>query len=469
MSDDHSVQSGRSFVGHPRGLGYIVFTDVWEKFSYFGMQTLLVLYMIDELLRPQHVGRVAGFEVFRGTLERVYGGPLSTVALASAVFGLYSGLAFLTPIVGGVVADRWWGRTRTIVTGALLMTVGHFLMAIDVTFLIALLCLLTGVGCFKGNLASQIGALYAPDDPRRAAGYQIYYLCVSCANIIAPLIAGTLGELYGWHYGFAAAGAGMLISICIYLSGRRYLPREPTAPRQSVSRRTPLTAEERRSVVALIALLPVLAIGAVGNEQIFNAYLVWVPANVDLVFHGFRMPTTWIITIDALVAVAAIAGSVAFWRRWGRTRPEPSELAKITLGLAITTLGLLSLAMAAASAGHGQRAGLGWLLAFEVLNGIGWANIYPVGLAFYARAAPAAVSGTMIGVFYLHLFFSNNLVGWLGGLLERVSGSQFWLLHAALVAAATACMGAATWLLRRRFGVSVPDAREADPMRIDQR
>jgi POT family proton-dependent oligopeptide transporter len=466
MLDDSAGQSDRSFVGHPRGLAYIVFTDVWEKFSYFGMQTLLVLYMVHELLRPEHIRRVAGFGVFRGALEWVYGSPLSTLALASAVFGLYSGLAFLTPIVGGFAADRWWGRTRTIVTGALLMTIGHFLMAIDVTFLIALLCLLTGVGCFKGNLASQIGALYAPDDARRAAGYQIYYLCVSCANIVAPLIAGTLGELYGWHYGFAAAGAGMLISISIYLSGRRYLPPEPTATRLSGSPRAPLTAEERRSVVALIAFLPVLAVGAVGNAQVFNAYLVWVPANVDLVFHGFRMPTTWIITIDALVAVAAIGGSVTFWRRWARTRPEPSELAKITLGLAITTLGLLSLAMAAARAGDGQRAGFGWLLAFEVLNGIGWANIYPVGLAFYARAAPAAVSGTMIGVFYLHLFVSNNLVGWLGGLLERVTGTQFWLLHAALVAAATACMGAAACLFRRRFGVAVEGAREADSTSI---
>ena len=469
MSDENSGRSDRSFVGHPRGLAYIVLTDVWEKFSYFGMQTLLVLYMINELLRPEHLRRVAGFGVFREALERVYGGRLSTLALASAGFGLYSGVAFLTPIVGGFVSDRWWGRTRTIVTGAILMTAGHFLMAIDVTFLIALLCLLTGVGCFKGNLASQIGALYAPNDPRCAAGYQIYYLCVSGANIVAPLVAGTLGELDGWHYGFAAAGAGMLISIGIYLSGRRYLPHDSTATRISGSPRAPLTAQERRRVAALIALLPVLAVGAVGNEQVFNAYLVWVPANVDLAFHGFRMPTTWIITIDALVAVAAIGASVTFWRRWARTGPEPSELTKITLGLSITTLGLLSLAMAAARAGHGQRAGLGWLLAFEVLNGIGWANIYPVGLAFYARAAPAAVSGTMIGVFYLHLFVSNNLVGWLGGWLERVSGTEFWLLHAALVAAATLCMGAAAWVFRRHFGVADADARDTDPRPIARR
>lgn len=464
-STDIARHSDRYFMGHPRGLMYIAFTDAWEKFSYFGMQTLLVLYMVGELLQPGHIERIAGFGSLRALMERAFGGPLSTMALASAIFGLYTGVAFLTPIAGGVIADRWLGRTRTIVLGALLMAAGHFLMAFDVSFLIALTCLLTGVGCFKGNLAGQIGALYSATDPRRADGFQIYYLFVSSAVIVAPLVAGTLGELCGWHYGFGAAGVGMLIAIAIYLSGLRYLPPDVTAARQPASRRAALSAVERRTVVALVALLPVLAIGAVGNEQVFNAYLVWVPANVDLVFFGYRMPTTWLITIDALVAVVTLVGAVAFWRCWTRAHPEPSELAKITIGLALSTIGLLMLAAAAARTAHGQRAGLGWLLAFEVLNGIGWANIYPVGMAFYARASPESVSGTMIGVFYLHLFVSNNLVGWLGGLLERVSGTRFWLIHATLVGAATVCMCAATWLFQRQLGIKAPDA-DADKGRV---
>src|SRR5579863_317013 len=215
-----------AFLGHPRGLAYLAFTEAWERFSYYGMQTLLVLYMVHQLLLPGHIECIAGFGAFRAAIERVYGGSLSTVALASAIFGLYTGLVYLTPIAGGFIADRWLGRTRTITLGALLMAAGHFLMAFDVSFLVALLCLLTGVGCFKGNLASQIGALYAPGDLRRADAYQIYYLFISAAVIAAPLVSGTLGELYGWHYGFGAAGVGMLIGLGIYCAGRRWLPPE---------------------------------------------------------------------------------------------------------------------------------------------------------------------------------------------------------------------------------------------------
>jgi POT family proton-dependent oligopeptide transporter len=214
----------RSFIGHPRGLAYLAFTEAWERFSYYGMQSLLVLYMVNRLLHPGHIERISGFGPFRHLLESIYRGPLSVQALASAIFGLYTGLVYLTPIGGGLIADRVLGRTRTITIGALLMAAGHFLMAFDVSFLLALLCLLTGVGCFKGNLASQVGALYATGDNRRADAFQIYYIFINAGVIASPLIAGTLGEVYGWHYGFGAAGVGMLIGLTIYLSGRKWLP-----------------------------------------------------------------------------------------------------------------------------------------------------------------------------------------------------------------------------------------------------
>jgi POT family proton-dependent oligopeptide transporter len=431
------LSSDHSFVGHPRGLAYLSFTEAWERFSYYGMQTLLVLYMVRQLLHPGHIERIAAFPAFRALLERAYGGPLSTIALASAIFGLYTGLVYLTPVAGGIVADRWLGKTRTITLGALLMAAGHFLMAFDASFLIALLCLLVGVGCFKGNLASQVGALYAPDDLRRADAFQIYFLFINAAVIIAPLVAGTLGEKYGWHYGFGTAGVGMVISLFIYLRGRRWLPPEAPLTRARVAvTRQPLSAEERTTLAVLIALLPVIAVGAVGNQQIYNAYLLWVPNNVDLVFFGRTMPTTWLITLDATVSVSCLVGSVAFWRLWSRRYAEPNEVVKIAIGLGISALALLALAAAAVVARGGHKAGPGYVLAYELLNSIGFANVFPVGLALYARASPKAVAGTMIGVYYCHLFVTNNLVGWLGGLLERVSGTRFWLLHATLVGAA---------------------------------
>ena len=271
----------RSFLGHPRGLGYIAFAEAWERFSYYGMQALLVLYMVNRLLHPGHIEHVAGFGPFRQLIEN-FRGPLSVQALASTIFGLYTGLVYLTPIIGGLIADRVLGRTRTITIGALLMSAGHFLMAFDVTFLLALTCLLCGVGCFKGNLASQVGALYPLGDNRRADAFQIYYLFINGGVIAAPLIAGTLGEVYGWHWGFGAAGIGMLIGLTIYLVGRKYLPPDsPAIEKHERAAKIPLTHREKMGIVALLLLLPVLTIGIMGNQQIFNAYLVWAQDHAE--------------------------------------------------------------------------------------------------------------------------------------------------------------------------------------------
>jgi proton-dependent oligopeptide transporter, POT family len=440
-------QADRAFFGHPRGVGYLSFAEGWERFSYYSMQTLLVLYMVRQLLLPGHIERIAGFGPVRAALEHLYGGPLSTVALASAIFGVYAGLVYLTPIAGGVIADRWLGKTWAVTLGALLMTAGHFLMAFEVSFLVALGCLLIGVGLVKGNIASQVGELYPPGDLRRADAFQIYYVFINTAVIIAPLVAGTLGESYGWHYGFGAAGVGMLISLCVYLAGRKWLP--PDNARRLAAAKKSLTREEIRRLTVLLLLLPVLAVGAVGNMEIFNAYLLWVPANVDLTFFGHTMPTTWLVTIDAAASLSSLAGAVAFWRLWSRRHAEPNEIVKITLGIGIAAVGLLALVGAALSASGGHKASPVWILVFELLNNIGFANMFPVGLALYARASPARFAGTMMGVYYVQLFLANTLVGWLGGLVERLPGPQFWLLHAALEGCAALLLAATAGVFGR--------------------
>src|SRR5881398_3029432 len=423
----------RSFIGHPRGLGYIAFAEAWERFSYYGMQALLVLYMVNRLLHPGHIEHVAGFGPFRHLIESIRG-PLSVQALASTIFGLYTGLVYLTPIAGGLIADRVLGRTRTITIGALLMAAGHFLMAFDVSFLLALLCLLTGVGCFKGNLASQVGALYATGDNRRADAFQIYYIFINAGVIISPLIAGTLGEVYGWHYGFGAAGIGMLIGLTIYLSGRKWLPADsPVVEKKEHAAKPRLTHREKMAIVALLLLLPVLTIAIIGNQQIFNAYLVWAERNANLIFFGKKMPTTWLVTLDSIVSVSFLALSVIFWRLWSKKFREPPEITKMGIGSLVAVTGFISLATGAAiAAKFGTKVSIGWLITFHVLNSIGFANIFPVSLALYARVAPAALSATIIGIFYLHLFAANNLVGTIGGLLEKMPATQFWLLHSAL-------------------------------------
>ena len=454
----------RSFLGHPRGLGYIAFTEAWERFSYYGMQSLLVLYMVNRLLHPGHIEHIAGFVPFRHVLETAYRGQLDIQPLASAIFGLYTGLVYLTPIAGGLLADRLLGRTRTITIGALLMAAGQFLIAFDVTFLVALTCLLIGVGCFKGNLASQVGGLYATGDNRRADAFQIYYIFINTGVIISPLIAGTLGEVYGWGYGFGAAGVGMLIGLAIYLSGRKWLPPDSPIVEKSENASKPrLTHRERMAVVALLLLLPVLTMAIIGNQQIFNAYLVWAERNVNLIFFGKKMPTTWLITLDSIVSVSFLAGAVVFWRLWRKKFPEPPEIIKIGIGSLIAVTGFISLATGAAiAASSGSKVSMGWLVTFHVLNSIGFANIFPVSLALYARAAPAALSATIIGVYYLAFFAANNLVGTIGGLLEKMPATHFWLLHSALCGTA-----GVIFLLAGRFFGNLLAPTDNASMKID--
>jgi POT family proton-dependent oligopeptide transporter len=430
----------RRFFGHPLGLGYLAFAEAWERFSYYGMQALLVLYMGQQLLLPGHVEHVAAFSAFRGAIESAYG-HLSPGALASVIFGFYAGGVYLTPLAGGFIADRFLGRTMTITIGAILMALGHFLMAFEQSFLLALTCLLVGVGCFKGNIASQVGELYAPGDLRRADAFQIYLLGINIAVIVAPLICGTLGQRVAWHWGFGAAGVGMLIGLIVYLSGRRWLPPDVRTVRAEHGEKPRLAKGEGLTVAVLVALLPVMAISALGNQEIFNAYLVWGDKHLALNFFGQALPITWLISLDAFISTGTIMLAVAFWRWWATRHTEPNEITKLWIGAAIAATAPLFLGLASLQeAATGHKVGLGWALAFHIANDIGYANIFPVGLALYSRASPKAIAGLMIGVYYLHLFAANMLVGWLGGLLEKMPAAAFWFLHAGLVAAGAAVM-----------------------------
>jgi POT family proton-dependent oligopeptide transporter len=436
--------AAKEILGHPRGLAYLTFAELWERFSYYGMQALLVLYMGQQLLLPGHVEHVAAFAPFRSFIEGVYG-PLTPAALASVIFGLYAGGVYLTPLAGGFIADRILGRTATVTIGAVLMAIGHFLMAFEVSFLLALACLLAGVGCFKGNIASQVGELYAPGDLRRADAFQIYFLGIQIAVIVSPLVCGTLGQKVAWHWGFGAAGVGMVFGLLIYLAGRRYLPPENVrasgAASKSAAARPKLAPGEWKTVLVLIVLLPVLALAAQGNQQIFNAYLVWGDANYALTFFGETMPVTWLLSLDAFISTGTLLMVVAFWRWWSRRRREPDEIIKIVIGTAIAALAPLMLALASAQqAATGQKASLAWGLGFHIINDIGFAMIFPVGLALFSRASPRAIAGLMIGVYYLHLFVANMMVGRIGGFLETMGGTSFWLLQAGLVAAGGAVL-----------------------------
>lgn len=436
VSAGANLAEDKAFLGHPKGLGYLAFAEAWERFSYYGMQTLLVLFMTKHLLLPGHVENVALFKPFAA----LYGG-LEGQALASAIFGTYTAAVYLTPILGGFLADRVLGKRRTVLLGAVTMALGHFLMAFEVTFLFALACLILGCGMFKGNIASQVGALYRADDLRRADAFQIFYLGINAGVIASPLIVGTLGEVYGWHYGFGAAGVGMLIGLAIYVAGQKHLPPEHFSPQRPMENaiQTKLTRGDWPALAALLVLIPVLAVAIVPNNQIFNAYLVWGDAQFDLMWMGHKLPTSWLVSLDAVVSVSFLAIVALFYRWYGQRWQEPDEIAKIIIGSGFSVLGMLCLFLAAAGQGAGEKIGLFWPVMFHILNSIGFAHMLPVSLALFTKVAPKAVNATVVGLYYLAFFSANALVGWIGGFYETMSTPQFWLLHAALSGGAGAC------------------------------
>ncbi len=431
------IQSDRAFLGHPRGLGYLAFAEGWERFSYYGMTALLALYGSQYLFRPGHIERIWGFTPFRHLLE-AFLGPLTPLGMGGAIAGLYGGLVYLTPLLGGFIADRYIGRTRAVIFGATTMAIGHFCMAFDQTYLVALACILIGSGFFKGNLAAQVGDLYAPGDLRRATAFQIYSMAISIAVIVSPLVCGELGEKVAWHWGFGAAGVGMLIGLAVYLSGRRWLPAEPAPePGHVAEPRPPLMPGDGKRIFVLIALIPVLAVAWVGNQEIFAAYELWGKAHYQLVFFGWTMPASFLISIDAFVSTIMYVVAIAFWRWYARRWPEPDEITKCTIGAFIAACAPLMLAFGAAhEAATGEKVGLAWGLGFHVINDIAFANLYPIGLALYSRAAPKALEATMMSAFLLSLFLAGMIVAKLATLLDTMSGFAFWSLHAALIAGA---------------------------------
>ena len=436
-SDQPYSRDDTAFLGHPLGLAWLSACELWERFSYYGMQILLGLYLTKYLFLPEHIGSVVGMDAVRGVLEHATG-PRTPLQLGLLVSGLYAGLVYLTPLFGGLLADRVLGRTKTVVLGASLMAAGHFLMAFESSFFLAISCLLVGVGCFKGNIAAQVGALYAPGDKRNATAFQIFLMAVQIAVIGAPLVCGTLGEKVGFHWGFGAAGVGMLIGLVTYLAGRGWLPPEPVkAKGHAVVEQPPLTRGEWGRLGLLIVLLPILVLSIVGNQQFNIGFTVWSDKHMDLMMFGWQVPVTWLQGVDAFVSSATMLMAIAFWSWYAKHRDEPDELTKMGIGSLISAggPGLMAIAGGIVDTTHG-KVGPVWTLAYTVVNDIGFANVMAVGLALYSRVAPRQMVGMVIGIYYLHLFVANSFVGWLGGFMDSMPNRDFWALHAVIVAVA---------------------------------
>ena len=424
--------NGRDLFGQPRGLFFIGATELWERISFHGMQALLVLYMAEQLLLPGHVENIVGFSGFRAAIEGVTG-PLSSQALASQIFGLYVGSIYLVPVFGGLLGDRVLGRRRAVALGALLMTAGHFCMAFEASFLAALLLLILGAGVLRGNLTSQVGDLYSDDDRRRETAYQIYYGALNSGAFVAPLITGVLAQTYGWHYGFGFAGFGMLIGLLIYLSGGRDLPPDAVRGASAVPRK--LSSKERRVALIMSLMLPIFTLFWIAQSQIWNTYNLWVRDHVDLAVGNWKMPVPWLQAVDSLGVVVLLLPILQFWRWQASRSREPDDLKKLAIGCLLFGAAIAWLAASPLAADATGKVPLVWALAYHFLSAVGYLYFSPVAVAVFSRTAPASINAMMIGIYYLSIFAGSIISGRLGGLYERLSSTQFWLLHAAIVGA----------------------------------
>lgn len=402
----------RNWFGHPIGLTVLFLTEMWEMFSFFGMRALLVYYMTKRL-----------------DIHQEY---------ASLIYGVYAAFVYFTPVFGGIIADRWLTKRKAVIMGGTTMALGHFMMASEPLFYPALATIALGNGLFLPSLASQIEGLYREGDPRSKSAYNVYYVGVNIGAFIAPLICGTLGEAYGWHWGFAAAGIGMLTSLVIYLGGSRHLPPDPKPSTVATPEHKPRDPATLRRLGFLIGVAAIVVVFRGAYEQVGNTIALWADEGVNRhVTASWSIPMTWFQSLDSLVVTAATPLLLARWARLAKRGIETPWLHKMAFGAAVVGLSYLLLGGVAAWAhAHGIRAHWGWLVGWFVMMTLGELYILPVGLGLFGRMAPEGLRATSIAIWFFAGFFGNLLAGALGTLWSFLPHGWFFMLIGAVAGVA---------------------------------
>jgi len=414
-----STTAEKTWFGQPRGLTILFLTNMWELFSYYGMRTLLVYYMTKELLFAQEK--------------------------SSFIYGTYTAMAYFTPILGGAIADRWLGKRNAVIIGGSVMALGHFMMTFEPLFFVALATIALGNGLFLPSLPSQINDLYRADDPRRGRAYNVYYVGLNIGGFMAPLICGTLGEVYGWHYGFGAAGIGMFVGLIIYVLGRDYLPPENRTRLVPMAAAGPHKVGDQKRVWLLLLGVGVAAtIFRGAYEQIGNTLPLWTDMSVNRSWGAWTIPMTWFQALNPLLVISMTPLLLLHWRRRAETGSDTSPARKMAIGAVIVALAYLLLATLDNFSG-GERVAWPWLLLFFVVLTLGELYILPTGLGLFARLAPPRLGATTVAAWFFAIFTGSLLAGTVGALWSRTSHAGFFSLLAVLALIA-ACL---LWWLDR--------------------
>ena len=425
------MKQAPTLFGHPRGLAFLFGTEMWERFSYYGMRALLVGYLVKYLLLPGHVEDVWLYPQVKAFYEML-SGPLGVQPLSALIYGTYTGLVYATPLLGGWLADRFFGQRLVAICGMVMVAFGHFMMAFENMLFPALTLLIFGVGFFKTNTTTQVGLLYETGDPRRDAGYSIFYVGINLGSFLAPFVCGTLGEKVGWAYGFGAAGVGMLFALIVYLCGWKYLPPEPPRRARAHEPRPPLTKAEWKSVGALFLLVIPLTLYWACNEQQGNTMALWSIDNADRSLFGWEIPWTWFQSVNPFVIFIGTPLLLALWDRRG----TPSSTMKMAWGCYLMTAANLVMALVAWNAGGAKSSWL-WLSLYFVVMTIGEITLYPASMSLFSKVAPLRIASVMMAVNFLPNFLGGGfLQGWLASYWEKMDKALFFVMIAAIAAIA---------------------------------
>ncbi len=425
---------------HPKGLYFLFTIEMWERFSYYGMRALLTLYMVKFLL----------FDTEK----------------AGNVYGIYTGLVYLTPLIGGYLADRYLGQKKCIIIGAILMCLGQFILAVpDMSFFYAALALLIiGNGFFKPNISTIVGQLYEPHDPRRDGGFTIFYMGINLGALFSPLICGTLGEKVGFSYGFASAGVGMLVGLLIFLWGQnryikdvgncpQYCHCEELATKQSkeirknnfwiatlpsVARndnekdcKNSLTKNEKQQIAVIFILMFFTIFFWAAFEQAGSSLTLFADRSTDRIipFLNFEIPASWFQSVNPLFIMLLAPFFSNLWLGLADINKNPSTPIKFSLGLLLVSIGFL-LMIAASLFSNGSKVSILWLLGVYLFHTLGELCVSPVGLSVVTKLAPVKFLSLLMGTWFLSSFFANSLAGVFAGCYDSLNQAQFFAIPA---------------------------------------
>lgn len=394
----------KQLFGHPRGLYVLFLTEMWERFSYYGMRALLVLFLVSSVN-----GENPGF------------GWTSSEALK--LYGIYTFLVYLSSIPGGIIADKYIGQKKAVILGGLLLVAGHSILAFQslFTFYLGIGLIIAGVGCLKPNISTMVGGLYPKGDDRRDKGFTIFYIGINVGAFLAGIIIGYVGETMGWHYGFGLAGIGMAAGLIIFLTGHKYLRgvgeavKALSAEEQEQQNKALTSVEKDRVKVMLLSFLMIIVFWGAFEQAggLMNLYAS-EKTNRLIGFLNFTVPATWFQSVNSFFIITLGIPIAAFWFNWKQKGKEASSIFKIAIGLIIMGWGFLFMTAASVQFQNEGSSAMTWLVLAYMFHTIGELCASPVALSYITKLAPVKYASIMMGVYFAATGLGNYVAGWVG-------------------------------------------------------